>query len=1226
MGSVESLPPSPGQRGAGGRTRGGRFRRRLRRLRSLLYQPVARWRKRRRAHPGPPPRIDKKRHWRGSSPLKRSVRVLVYGGGLLLLAALAWAAVAAFRHRSFTFDNRCQQRALSCSVLASFLVPLFTLALVSALFLLGRLWYLRRHYLRTARSRPQDVVPTAGSIIGDVVGRDELCRVIIADMRDGQTRRPHVVVGGIGMGKTALLVRMAKLLAQQRAVPVAIRLRDAQNSLDFRELARKKFIADLQPSILSDAEGEKVWRQLLKEGRIVVLADGLEEALIKPSAEAERDNLIRLAIRRANKDGLPLVIASRPHNPLRGTEAALVELEPLSEEAALDYIQQANPVEDEQRIDWIVETADVTEAPLYLQIARQLNRARLLVYVSANPKDHKLDTRGVDRAELRLRLLQAWKQAIVNGYFPRGVALSREDRVAAIEQLSVLACIGLRHDTLQVELKEFEELERQSREERPVPIIEEARRQLDAVERPFDIRLAATWGTQLQLVEAQENAVRFPHSILQAYLGSRLMGPAMEDSDFREEALGKAGRELLIAMVMYSRAEPKQRTARQPAGSDAAAPVGAAPTVAQTHLTAPDPDVTGTDPRSTEPSGPDPDSTGTDPGSTERSEPDPAEPAGTPRSGPDPTAASPAGPEADGSGGQAEPLDVRKLLRDAAGKRPDAKALDLYATVLEIDSVDPEPVHLDIANEILRKWHKQPEGDLRTLQHAKLNLVRRFGEAARTITLRRGGTGSRESRRTEPGPDNGTPDLDRPAYRQLFDMGCAEKYYPVRLAAAQEIGAGGDDALAELGDALTLPSAAPADQTRIEGNGQAQPAGGQQPQDEAEPRSEQRDQQEQKKKKEEEEKTQRKNIMQAWLAPLLVGSATTPSSKEAATGFLEELLKSVYRQNRQPDRERSGLSFEIALAQGFKQAANRRREHPQAHIEARAYLADQAKEMLSACSFWYTKLTLIQALTLWQLPDGGDQPDQPKPDYKELVADWSGMDSPRRRDRRHAHPFVAEAGRLAVRALETGQPERYLWIDESGIVSRVGSSPAKPHSRRKHNLWIPPSTGWTALNARAQQLVADVLLLLNLAERGRPPQRDRRLQNTDKNYLPPCLAEDRSPLDPGRPLGMAGDFEPGSTCKTGCKFGLCPYPARGGQYYRQELSEAFCRRQQRLLARRAIGTRAAAWQEGSVRRLRRFWKELGQPATGAELEPDDTGNARRRDRRRESRGGAKQRS
>jgi NACHT domain len=1209
MGSVKSLPPSPGHRGTGGRARGGRFRRRLRRLRSLLYQPVAKFRKRRRAHPGPPPRIDKKRHWRGSSPLKRGVRVLVYGGGLLLLAALAWAVIAALRHRSFTFDNRCQQRALSCSVLASFLVPLLTLALVSALFLLGRLWYLRRRYLRAARSRPQDVVPTAGSIIGDVVGRDELCRVMIADTRDAQTRRPHVVVGGVGTGKTALLVRMTKLLAQQRAVPVAIRLRDAQKSLDFRELARVKLITDLQSSILSDAEGEKVWRQLLKEGRIVVLADGLEEALINPSTEAERDNLIRLAIRKANKEELPLIIASRPHNPLRGTEAALVELEPLSEEAALDYILRKNSVEDEQRVDWIVETADVTEAPLYLQIARQLHRAGLLVYVSANPGDHQLDTRSVDRAQLRLRLLETWKQAIVNGYFPPGVALSREDRMAAVEQLSVLACIGLRDDTLQVELEEFEKLVKQSENGPSVPIIEEAGRQLRAVHRHFDIRLAATWGTQLQLVEAQENAVRFPHSILQAYLGSRLIGYAMADDKFREEALDNAGRELLIALVMRSRAEPKQRTARQPTGSDATAPVPAGPIAAEANLTVPDPSAPGAaraDPATANPSGP-----------------DPAEPTQAERTGPDPAATSASGPDADGSQTQAGLSDVRRLLRDAARERTDAKALDMYATALEIDSVDPAPEHQDIAKEILANWHAQAERDPRTLQHAKLNLVRRFGEAARTITLRCSGKGSRDSRGTHPGPDTGTPGLGRPAYRQLFDIGCAEENYPVRLATAQELGAGGDEALAELGEVLGLPAPAPGDQARIEGNSRAQPADGQQKQGEAGPYSEQREQQEQKKEQEDEERTQRQNIMRAWLAPLLFGSATTPSSQRAATGFLTELLNFVHRQNQQPDRERSGLSIEIALAQGFKHAANRRRERPQAYGEARAELTGQAKEMLSACRFWFTRLTLIQALTLWHLPDGENRPDQPAPDYKELVADWSGMDSHRRRDRYDEHPFVAEASRLAVRALETGQPERYMWIDESGVVSKVGSCPAKAHARRKHNLWIPPSAGWTALNARAQQLVADVLLLLNLAERGRPPQRDQRLQQTNKNHLPPCLAEDRSPLDPTRPLGMAGDFDPGSKCRTGCKFGLCPYPARGGQYYRQELSEAFCRRQQRLLARRAIRTRAAAWQEGSVAQLRRFWKELGQPVTGAELEQEDAGKIRLRDRRRESRGGAK---
>ena len=138
------------------------------------------------------------------------------------------------------------------------------------------------------------------------------------------------------------------------------------------------------------------------------------------------------------------------------------------------------------------------------------------------------------------------------------------------------------------------------------------------------------------------------------------------------------------------------------------------------------------------------------------------------------------------------------------------------------------------------------------------------------------------------------------------------------------------------------------------------------------------------------------------------------------------------------------------------------------------------------------------------------------------------MAGSRRRDRREVHPFVAETWRLSVRALETGLPERYIWIDESGVVSRVGSSPAKPGSQRKHNLWIPPSTGWTALNARAQQLLADVLLLLNLAERGGPRDRDQRLQQTNRTYLPPCLAGGPVPARP----------EPAARYRRGLRAGL----------------------------------------------------------------------------------------
>jgi hypothetical protein len=341
--------------------------------------------------------------------------------------------------------------------------------------------------------------------------------------------------------------------------------------------------------------------------------------------------------------------------------------------------------------------------------------------------------------------------------------------------------------------------------------------------------------------------------------------------------------------------------------------------------------------------------------------------------------------------------------------------------------------------------------------------------------------------------------------------------------------------------------------------------------------------------REEEERRHRDYVMRAWLAPLLAGTVRDAGMGQAWAN-LEAWLDLVREQHGEP--EAGHLSLEIALALGFKYAANRRRRHPRQGDEARALLAERTREMLRSTNFWFTRLILIQALCLWHLPD---QPSQQgaaparAPDYRALVRHW-GMTATGTE-----HPFVAEARSLAVSALETGQPERFLWIDESGIVSRIGSRPADPSARRKHNLWIPPSTGWTALHPRAQQLVADVLLLLNLAERGTPRQRERRLQQTKKDFLPSCLAGDRSPLKHTRTTGNTAPSDPGSNCAPGCSFELCPYPPKGGRRYRNELSEAFCRRQQALVSRSSIPSRAAPWQRAPAADLRRFWRQMGEP-------------------------------
>ena len=61
----------------------------------------------------------------------------------------------------------------------------------------------------------------------------------------------------------------------------------------------------------------------------------------------------------------------------------------------------------------------------------------------------------------------------------------------------------------------------------------------------------------------------------------------------------------------------------------------------------------------------------------------------------------------------------------------------MYAAALEIDCVAAEPAHTAIADQIRDQWSQIHAQDPRTLEEGKLALVRRFGEAARTIDDRR---------------------------------------------------------------------------------------------------------------------------------------------------------------------------------------------------------------------------------------------------------------------------------------------------------------------------------------------------------------------------------------------------------------------------------------------------------------------------------------------------------
>jgi hypothetical protein len=250
---------------------------------------------------GPRPRrrdrsgVDEPAKWRS----RRSVRIATLVTGLAAFLFIVWLGWVAYLFivrngpsaATFDPDRRCAALGFSCGVATNILASGVLVAFASS-FLLWRLFGLQRRYRVRAREDSRELVPTAGAIIDQVVGRDELCMAVMTDLHD-RTSRPHVIVGGVGTGKTAVLVRLTEYLAEKRAIPVPIKLRDATTELDFEAMARTRFLNEVNPGLISSAEGETIWRRLRKDGKIIVLADGLEEALVGTAAEPERDNIIR---------------------------------------------------------------------------------------------------------------------------------------------------------------------------------------------------------------------------------------------------------------------------------------------------------------------------------------------------------------------------------------------------------------------------------------------------------------------------------------------------------------------------------------------------------------------------------------------------------------------------------------------------------------------------------------------------------------------------------------------------------------------------------------------------------------------------------------------------------------------------------------------------------------------------------------------------------------------
>ncbi|MFG2109837.1 NACHT domain-containing protein [Micromonospora chersina] len=990
-----------------------------------------------------------------------------------------------------------QPRSYYCGQVEGFVKGPLILALGLAAFLFWRYVPVRRWYDRNALRNLRMVLPTAerDSTASSVVGRDELCELMVQRLRDEHRRRPLLLVGSIGTGKTATLVRLAEMLLASDVVPVGIDLRTVTDpaKLNFHQLALEQFQKTIDSQLHASGEADKVWRRLWLENRIVVLADGLEEALADSGQPADRDSVLREAVRGAVRERLPLVVASRPDDPLRGLDALLLQLEPLSNGAALEYVQARSHRSDAgqhwDRITELVKAADVADSPFYLRVISQLHEVDRLERVG--PTDQ-------GRSALRWWLLEEWWAAIVAGDLYEDYGMPQTERADAMEVLSALACIGLRDNRLSVRTTDLVSGDGVKDAGRRW-ILAELRARLHklSADNPQDLGLAETTGEELNLVVKRQDGVRFQSGVVQAYLGSRYLTAALRDDDFLEQALTEnrgPGRELLAALTLYTRS----------AGAFERLDGRRNPSVAHGTLLrlrnavrqAVRPSASARDSRTTR----------------------------------DRSIAL-----------------VHRLCTTATGTRNRTRALELFAAALEMDAASGHTVHRNLADAILGAWpNYQGDGSVtdRPLEDAKVALVHRYGDAARQL----------RDRPPEPTGFRGQPPT--PQYRQLFQMMAHETSYLPRLTAARQIASGGNAAVRALRDLLDQPPEAADTQGR-----------------------------------------ERLEELRTWLAPplfLFTDAAHTPDEPDWQGVARDTLRRWVDRLA--SDFREGARVYEITLAQGFRMAANCR-TYP-AH---RSLLIEEAEKALRYSRFWYSHLVLIQALTLLALPrDPGEALRERGhgSDPRGLVGFWTsiaggGLRAPQPGSGT-AHPLVLEVADLCVEALIDRHPERHCWLDEREIVGQIGSVSPQPGIRRHQASWLPPWHGWAVLEPRAQRLLADVMLLLNLADRGRDnDQRARRLTRASRAELPPCLTIDRTAMRVNLSRRQAHDVQPGATCIDDCPFRLCPLPPKGDELPYQ-MDEAFCAHQIDLVGRSLRSPARADWQAVNRQDLRTFWREMSE--------------------------------
>ncbi len=199
-------------------------------------------------------------------------------------------------------------------------------------------------------------------------------------------RRQLVVLGAPGAGKSVAALLLARDLVRQRdpkePVPVLLSLSSWRPEADLHSWVAKHVLA-LCP-VLAAGYGRDIAERLVKQGRVMPVLDSLDELPGPLRAHAVE------AIDKAVADGDPLLVTCRGTEYERMvarsrqhlTRAAVVELEPVAPQAAIEFLRASctkgdtrwDPVFDRLRSELGSPLGRALSSPLMLYLAREAYR------------------------------------------------------------------------------------------------------------------------------------------------------------------------------------------------------------------------------------------------------------------------------------------------------------------------------------------------------------------------------------------------------------------------------------------------------------------------------------------------------------------------------------------------------------------------------------------------------------------------------------------------------------------------------------------------------------------------------------------------------------------------------------------------------------------------------------------------------------------------------------